>query len=91
MTSSFASMLGGFLVFQTLDAQFESVSGYGQEAAQLQKAKQGIPAINIGIPTRYGHSQSGVIDRADYDHTVNLVVRMVESLTAAELEKIRSF
>jgi len=74
-----------------IPTQFESVSGYGEDAAQLQKSAQGIPAINIGIPTRYGHSQSGVIDRADYDHTVDLIVRMVESFSASELEKIRSF
>ncbi|HSF18191.1 MAG TPA: M42 family metallopeptidase [Vicinamibacteria bacterium] len=74
-----------------IPTQFESVSGYGEDAAQLQRAAHGIPAINIGIPTRYGHSQSGVIDRADYDHTVDLVVRMVEGLTAAEVRKITTY
>lgn len=71
-----------------IPTQFESVSGYGEDAAPLQRSARGIPAINIGIPTRYGHSQSGVIDRGDYDHTVELVVRMVEGLSAAEVDKI---
>src|SRR5262249_53958035 len=49
--------------------QFGSVSGYGEDASKLQQAAQGIPSVNIGVPTRYGHSQSGVIDRSDYDNT----------------------
>lgn len=71
--------------------QFESVSGYGEDAAVLQKSAAGIPAINIGVPTRYGHSQSGVIDRADFDHTVKLIVQMVQRLSAAEVAAIRDF
>lgn len=46
--------------------QFESVTGYGEDGAQLQKSGSGLAAVNIGVPTRYGHSQSGVIDRADF-------------------------
>ena len=71
--------------------QFESVSGYGEDASELQRSAQGIPAVNIGIPTRYGHSQSGVIARRDYDNTVKLVVAMIEKLSTAEVESIRSF
>jgi putative aminopeptidase FrvX len=71
--------------------QFESVTGYGQDAAQLQKAAEGIPAVNLGVPTRYGHSQSGVIDRGDYDDAVKLVVQMVQKLSASEVRAIREF
>ena len=71
--------------------QFESVSGYGQDAAMLQKSAAGIPSVNIGIPTRYGHSQSGVIDRADFDNTVKLIVQMVQRLSTAEVKAIRDF
>lgn len=71
--------------------QFESVTGYGEDAAMIQKSSQGVPAVNIGVPTRYGHSQSGVIDRADYDNTVELVVAMVRKLSASEVASIREF
>ena len=71
--------------------QFESVTGYGEDAAMLQKSAQGIPAVNIGVPTRYGHSQSGVIDRVDYDNTVKLVVQMIQKLSASEVRAIREF
>jgi putative aminopeptidase FrvX len=71
--------------------QFESVSGYGEDGAALQKSASGIPAVNIGIPTRYGHSQSGVIDRADFDNAVKLIVQMVRGLSASEVKAIRDF
>ena len=63
----------------------------GEDAAMIQKSAKGVPAVNIGVPTRYGHSQSGVIDRADYDHTVELVVKMIERLTAQEVASLREF
>jgi len=71
--------------------QFESVTGYGQDGSRLQQSGQGIPSVNLGVPTRYGHSQSGVIDRGDYDNTVKLVVRMIQRLSAAEVRSIREF
>jgi putative aminopeptidase FrvX len=71
--------------------QFESVTGYGEDGSVLQRSAQGIPVINLGVPTRYAHSQSGVIDRADYDNTVKLVVQMLQKLSAAEVRGIREF
>jgi putative aminopeptidase FrvX len=75
----------------TIAVQLESVTGYGEDAAMIQKSARGVPAVNIGIPTRYAHSQSGVIDRADYDRTVDLVVKMIERLTASEVAGLREF
>ena len=74
-----------------IPVQFENVSGYGEDGSVLQRSAQGIPALNIGIPTRYAHSQSGVIDRSDYDNTVKLVAQMLQKLSAAEVKGIREF
>jgi putative aminopeptidase FrvX len=71
--------------------QFESVSGYGEDGAQLQKSGQGIPSVNLGLPTRYAHSQLGVMDRSDYDQLLELVVLMIQNLSASELQSIREF
>lgn len=71
--------------------QFESVSGYGEDGAQLQKSATGIPAVNLGVPTRYGHSQSGVIDRTDYDNLVKLLVLTIQKLSADQVKAIRTF
>lgn len=76
---------------QRIPIQFESVSGYGEDGAQLQKSGSGLAAVNIGVPTRYGHSQSGVIDRADFDNTVKLVVQMIQALSADQIRAITRF
>jgi len=75
----------------SIPLQLESVSGYGEDGSVLQRAASGIPAINLGVPTRYGHSQSGVIDRADYDNLVKLLVAMVQKLSADQVKAIRTF
>jgi putative aminopeptidase FrvX len=74
-----------------IPVQFESVTGFGEDGAALQKAAQGIPAINIGLPTRYAHGQLGVMDRSDYDNMLKLVVQILQKLSAAEVRAIREF
>jgi putative aminopeptidase FrvX len=71
--------------------QFESITGFGEDGSMLQRSARGIPTVNLGVPTRYAHSQSGVIDRADYDHAVKLVLEMVRALDQAAVASIRSF
>lgn len=71
--------------------QFDSVSGLGQDAAKIQTQARGVIAVTIGVPTRYAHSASGVIDRADYDRTVDLVVAMIENLSESAVTSIGKF
>jgi len=74
-----------------IPVQFESVTGFGEDGAALQKSGQGIPVINIGLPTRYAHGQLGIMDRSDYDNMLKLVVQMLQKLSAAEVQAIREF
>jgi putative aminopeptidase FrvX len=74
-----------------IPVQFESITGFGEDGAQLQKSGQGIPSINLGLPTRYAHSQLGVMDRSDYDQLLELVVLMIQKLSAGEVRSIREF
>jgi putative aminopeptidase FrvX len=76
---------------ESIPIQYTAVTSYGQDGSALQKAGTGIPAVNLGVPTRYGHSQSGVIDRADYDAALKLVVKMIQRLSAAEVKSITDF
>ncbi len=71
--------------------QFESVSGFGEDAAVLQRSGTGIPAINLGITTRYAHSQLGVIELGDYERMVDLLHALVMGLTADRAAAIRAF
>jgi putative aminopeptidase FrvX len=47
--------------------------------------------VNLTIPTRYTHSHNGIINRGDFDHTVDLVTALVQKLDAAEVARLRNF
>lgn len=71
--------------------QFEVLTGYGQDAAQMQRAFSGAPAINITVPTRYLHNHNGVIHRDDFDRAVDLVTELVRRLDAATVRRLKTF
>ena len=76
---------------RNIPIQYSAVSTYGQDGSALQRAGASMPVINIGVPTRYAHSESGVIDRADYDAAFKLVMKMIQRLSAAEVNAISTF
>jgi endoglucanase len=47
--------------------------------------------VNIGVPVRYMHVHNGVMDRADFDATVTLLVNIIKRLDAAKVAEIRDF
>jgi putative aminopeptidase FrvX len=71
--------------------QFDLVQGYGDDSAEMQKAGGGAPTVNIVIPVRYTHAHNGVMDRADFDRTVDLVVALIKRLDAATVARLRDF
>ena len=46
----------------------------------------GVPAVYIGVPTRYIHSHAGVFHADDYDNAVKLLVEAVKRLDAKAVE-----
>jgi len=60
--------------------QWEGEEAYSQDGCALQTSGQGVPTINIGIPTRYGHTPYSIIDRSDYDNTVALLTAVIENI-----------
>ena len=61
------------------------------DGAAAQKSFGGIPAINIGIPTRYLHSHNGIIDLDDFTKAKTLVKSLVENLDETTVKSIKSF
>jgi endoglucanase len=43
------------------------------------------------VPTRSTHTHNGIIDRHDFDQTVDLLVAMLQKLDADTVAKIKSF
>ena len=68
--------------------QFDHIPGGGTDAGSFHVSGTGIPSIAITIPTRYIHSNAGVLNRDDYENTVNLIVELVKRLNKEMVEKI---
>jgi endoglucanase len=71
--------------------QFDLASGYGDDSAEIQKSGDGVPTVNIGVPARYMHVHNGVMDRKDFDATVDLVTAMIKRLDGEQVARIRDF
>ena len=71
--------------------QLDSVQGYGDDSAEIQKTGLGAPTVNLIVPVRYTHVHNGVMDRADFDGMVTLVVGMIKKLDAPTVAKLRDF
>jgi putative aminopeptidase FrvX len=71
--------------------QYDLVVGYGDDSASIQKLNGGAPTVNLTVPTRYTHSHNGVIERADFDHMVDLLVAVLQRLDIGEVTNLRNF
>lgn len=68
--------------------QFEAMAGGGTDAGSIHVTANGIPALSIGIATRYIHSHAGILHRDDYDNAVKLVVEVIKKLDRDAVNKI---
>jgi endoglucanase len=76
---------------KNIPLQTDLVQGYGDDSAEMQKAGGGAPTINIVVPVRFTHSHNGIVNRQDFDHTVDLLVALLEKLDAKTVAELRSF
>jgi len=76
---------------KAIPLQEEFVVGYGDDSAEIQKTNGGVPTITVVVPTRYTHAHNGVINRADFDRTVELLLALIQRLDAATVKQLRDF
>ncbi len=76
---------------KNLPLQADLVQGYGDDSAEMQMNNGGTPTINLVVPVRYTHSHNGIINRQDFDQTVDLVVAMLVQMDAKTVEALRDF
>jgi endoglucanase len=76
---------------KSIPLQDEFVVGYGDDAAEIQKSNGGAPTITLVVPVRYTHVHNGIINRRDYDRTVELLVAILQHLDAATVKQLRDF
>ncbi|AFL88501.1 peptidase family protein [Terriglobus roseus DSM 18391] len=71
--------------------QYDLVQGYGDDSAEMQVSNGGVPTINIVVPVRYTHAHNGIVNRKDFDQTVDFVVALLQSLTQSTVNDLRDF
>ena len=85
------ALVGDVAKAKGIPLQRDLVQGYGDDSAAIQATAGGVPTVNLVVPARYTHAHNGVIDRADFDRMVDLVVALVGRLDAKEVARLRDF
>ncbi len=67
------------------------MQGYGDDSAEMQESGTGAPTLNIVTPVRYTHAHNGVVNRGDFDKTVDLLVDLLQRLDQKTVDSIRDF
>lgn len=68
--------------------QYEAIPGGGTDAGSIHITANGVPALSIGIATRYIHSHAGILHRDDFDNAVKLVIEVIKKLDADTVNAI---
>lgn len=76
---------------QHIPLQFDFVPGFGDDAGAIKLNNGGVPVTTVLVPARSTHAHNGIIDRSDFDRTVDLMVALIQSLDAATVARIKSF
>jgi endoglucanase len=76
---------------KNISLQTDLIQGYGDDSAEIQKSNGGAPTVNLVVPVRYTHAHNGIMNRGDFDKTVDLVVAILQSLDAKNVAALRDF
>jgi len=75
----------------TIDKKIDFVKGFGDDAGAIKLNGSGVPVTTVLVPARSTHAHNGIIDRGDFDRTVDLIFALIQSLDAAAVAGIKSF
>jgi len=65
--------------------QFRRGTVGGNDAGKIHNTKSGCLTVTISVPTRYIHSPISMINKEDYNNTINLVRNVLKSLEEGEI------
>lgn len=71
--------------------QPDVLTGYGEDGAEIQRYDTGRPSVNMTVPTRYLHGHTGIIQRADVDRAVELLIQVLTRLDQPTVTRLSSF
>ncbi len=64
------------------------MAGGATDGGRIHMSRIGVPSIMVGPPVRYIHSHNSILDRADYDNTIKLVVELIKKLDAKTVKSL---
>ena len=67
--------------------QMRQPGGGGTDAAGIQRARAGVPAVSVSVPGRYIHSPAALVSTTDFHHTARLVRAALENWDAKVLRR----
>ena len=76
---------------QHIPLQFDFVDGFGDDAGAIKLNGDGVPVTTVLVPSRSTHAHNGIIDRSDFDQTVDLMVALIQKLDATTVARIKAF
>jgi len=76
---------------KNIPLQTDLIQGYGDDSAEIQKSNGGVPTVNLAVPVRYTHAHNGIMNRSDFDRTVDLVAALLQRLDAKAVADLRDF
>jgi putative aminopeptidase FrvX len=71
--------------------QTEVTAAGAEDSAELQRYAAGTPSINFAVATRYLHSHNSMIERADLDRAIDLLVKILPRLDSKTVADISRF
>jgi endoglucanase len=74
---------------ENIPYQFDSVSAGGTDGGRFQLTHDGVPTINIGIPTRYIHSATSLANLDDINNSSRLIAAVLRRLDASTIADLR--
>jgi len=72
---------------KNMDVQESVREGGGNDAAVIQTALDGIPAVTAGVPVRYIHAMNCISTYEDFEKTASLIVEVVKALNKDIIDK----
>lgn len=68
--------------------QYEIVQRGGTDASNIHTYQLGVPTISLGVPSRYIHSHTSIIDQRDVDYLINWLVALTTRLDRRTIDKL---
>jgi putative aminopeptidase FrvX len=76
---------------EEIPIQYAVIARGGTDGGRIHLLESGVPCVVLGVPTRYIHAATGIINRKDFDQTVKLVTACIQQLDQTMVDNLVAF